>query len=306
LLSVNEQFATVGDGVELCYETFGDPGDPAMLLIMGLGTQMVAWYDEFCQELVSRGYFVIRFDNRDVGRSTRFDHVPPPSRREILTRRPKRLAYSLADMADDAAGLLDVLGIEKAHVVGASMGGMIGQLLAARQPDRVLSFASIMSATGSRWSGQPAMRVMPMFMLAPPDGKEAYMDRIERLFKLVGSPGFEMDTGRLRELAALSYDRGVSENGLARQLGAILACGSRAKDLRRIKAPTVVIHGTKDRLVKPSGGRATARAIPGARLVMIDGMGHDLPQELWPRLIDEITRNAQRAAPRAAAGAATS
>jgi len=303
---MNEQLATVNEGVELCYETFGDPADPAMLLIMGLGTQMVAWSDDFCEELVRRGYFVIRFDNRDVGRSTRFDHVPPPSRREILTRRPKRLAYSLADMADDAAGLLDALGIEKAHVVGASMGGMVGQMLAARHPDRVLSFASIMSATGSRWSGQPGMRVMPMFMLAPPDSKEAYMDRIERLFAVVGSPGFETNTEELRELAAVSYDRGVSSEGLARQLGAILACGSRVKDLKRIKAPTVVIHGTKDRLVKPSGGKATARAIPGAKLVKIEGMGHDLPRGAWPQLLEAITQNAERGArattPAAAAG----
>jgi pimeloyl-ACP methyl ester carboxylesterase len=183
------------------------------------------------------------------------------------------------------------------------MGGMVGQLLAARHPDRVLSFASIMSATGSRRSGQPAMRVMPTFMLAPPKDREAYINRIERLFKIVGSPGFERDEERLREMAGLSYDRGVSSAGLGRQLGAVLACGSRTKDLEKIRAPTVVIHGTKDMLVKPSGGKATAKAIPDAELVMIDGMGHDLPQGAWPQLIEAITRNADRAAPAARAGA---
>ena len=302
---MNEQFAHV-NGVDLCYETFGDRSDPAMLLIMGLGTQMIGWPDDFVAGLVERGYFVIRFDNRDCGRSTSFDDAPPPSTAELVLRRPKQVAYTLSDLADDAAALLDHLEIGKAHVVGASMGGMVGQLLAARHRERVLSFASIMSSTGSRWSGQPATRVLPTFMAAPPKGRDAYIERIEKLFKLVGSPGFERDEKALREVAGLSYDRGVNPAGLARQLGAIIASGSRVKDLRRIKAPTVVIHGTKDRLVKPSGGKATAKAIRGARLVTIEGMGHDLPRGAWPQLLDAITQNAQRAGTPAGASAAAS
>ena len=291
---MNEQFGKVGE-VELCYETFGEPGNPALLLIMGLGTQMIGWHEDFCRQLAERGFFVIRYDNRDSGRSTLFDEVPPPKPAELALRRPKRIAYRLADMADDGVGLLDQLGIERAHVVGASMGGMIAQLLAARHPDRVLSLVSIMSSTGSRWSGQPAVRTLPFLLGKPPIGKEAYVERIEKVFALVGSPGFERDEQALREVAELSYDRGASSAGLARQMAAIIDSGSRLADLRKIKAPTLVIHGTKDRLVKPSGGKATARAIPGARLLMIEGMGHDLPRGAWPRIIDAIESNAAQA-----------
>ena len=291
---MDEQFCKVGE-VELCYETFGEPGDPALLLIMGLGTQMIGWHEDFCRQLAGRGFFAIRYDNRDAGRSTRFDEVPPPTPTELALRRPKRLAYTLADMADDGVGLLDQLGIESAHVVGASMGGMIAQLVAARHPGRVLSLVSIMSSTGSRWSGQPAPRVLPFLLGKPPIGKEAYVERIERLFAVVGSPGFERDALAIRELAELSYERGASSAGLARQMAAIIESGSRMADLRKIKAPTVVIHGTKDLLIRPSGGKATARAIPGARLLMIEGMGHDLPRGAWPRIIDAIESNAARA-----------
>src|SRR6476661_5715812 len=186
----NEQFATVGD-VELCYETFGEPGRPAMLLVMGLGTQMIGWHEDFCRELVARGFFVIRYDNRDSGRSTHFESVRPPTPGQLLRRRIPNAAYTLDDMADDAAGLLDALDIEAAHVVGASMGGMIAQTLAARHPQRVLSLTSIMSNTGSRWSGQAALRLWPFFLRRPKAGKEAFVERIERAFDLVGSPGFE-------------------------------------------------------------------------------------------------------------------
>jgi pimeloyl-ACP methyl ester carboxylesterase len=291
---MDEQFCKVGD-VELCYETFGDQSDPALLLIMGLGTQMIGWQEDFCRRLAERGFFVIRYDNRDCGRSTRFDHVPPPKPIELALRRPKRLAYTLADMAADGAGLLDHLGIERAHAAGASMGGMIAQLLAARHPERVLSLVSIMSSTGSRWSGQPAAKTLPFLLGKPPMDKQAYVERIEKLFAVVGSPGFERDEQALRELAELSYDRGASSAGLARQMAAIIDSGSRVADLRRIKAPTLVIHGTKDLLVRPSGGRATARAIPGAKLLKVEGMGHDLPRGAWPRIVDAIEQNAARA-----------
>ena len=291
---MNEQFATVGD-LNLCYETFGDSGDPALLLIMGLATQMLGWNEDFCRQLADRGFFVIRFDNRDIGRSTRLDSVPPPKPVELLTRRLKRVPYTLNDMADDAAGLLDALGIDRAHVVGASMGGMIAQSLAARRPERVRSLVSIMSTTGNRFRGQPALRVYPSFLARPPRTKEESVERIIRLFKIVGSPGFERDEAELRAMTAASWDRGHSPAGPGRQIAAIIASGDRTPDVRRITAPTLVIHGTKDRLVRPSGGRATAKAIPGARLLMIDGMGHDLPPGAWPRILDAIAENAARA-----------
>ncbi len=293
---MSERFCTVGD-VELCYETFGDASDPALLLIMGLGTQMIGWHDELCHGLARRRFFVIRFDNRDVGRSTRLHEVPPPRLLELLRRRPRQLAYTLGDMADDAAGLLDCMGIESAHVVGASMGGMIAQTLAVGHPDRVLSLVSIMSSTGARLSGQPALRVYPFFLRRPRAGRDAYIDNAVRLFAVVGSRGLGADEEQLRELAGRSFDRGVDAAGTGRQLAAILAAGNRTDDLRRIAAPTLVIHGTADRLVSPSGGAATVRAIPGSHRLLIEGMGHDLPRGGWPRIIEGIIENASRAAP---------
>jgi pimeloyl-ACP methyl ester carboxylesterase len=296
-------FTKVGD-VELCYETFGDPGDPAILLIMGLGTQMIGWHEDFCRELVDRGFFVIRFDNRDSGRSTHFESVRPPTPGQLVRRRISNPAYRLTDMANDAAGLLDALDVEAAHVVGASMGGMIAQTLAARHPQRVLSLTSIMSNTGSRWSGQAALRLWPFFLRRTKGGKEAFVERIVKVFEAIGSPGFPIDREWLRGMAALSFERGADEASTARQLGAILASGNRTADLRRISAPTLVIHGQADLLVRPSGGRATARAIPGARLLPIEGMGHDLPRDAWPRIIDATAQNAARAERRDTARAA--
>jgi pimeloyl-ACP methyl ester carboxylesterase len=247
---------------------------------------------------------VVRYDNRDTGRSTRFDHVKPPTMGELIRRKPRRPAYVLDDMADDAVGLLDHVGVDAAHVVGASMGGMIAQCVAARHPERVLSLVSIMSSTGSRWSGQPAIRVLPAFLRRPPAGKEAFVERILKLFKVIGSPGFPRDEQELRELLELSFDRGADEAGTARQMGAILVSGNRIKDLWKISAPTLVIHGTKDKLVAKSGGRATARAISGAKLMLIEGMGHDLPRGAWPQIISGIVENAARADEREPARAA--
>lgn len=292
--AMNEQFARIGD-VEICFETFGDRADPAMLLVMGLGTQMLGWHADFCRELAERGFFVIRYDNRDSGRSTHYKSVPPPGPIELATRRIKNLAYSLEDLAGDGIGLLDHLEIEKAHVVGASMGGMIAQVMAIGHPDRVLSLTSIMSMTGSRRVGNPALRVYPFFLGRPPRDKEGYVERIEKLFGVIGSPGFERDMDELRKLAAESYDRDPSTSGTPRQLAAIVAAGNRTKDLRNVKVPTLVIHGTKDKMVARSGGKATARAVPGAKLMLIDGMGHDLPRGAWPRIIDAVAENAARA-----------
>lgn len=289
-----EQRCRLAD-VELCYETFGDAGQPAMLLIMGLGTQMIAWHEDFCLALAECGFHVIRFDNRDIGRSSRIRDVPPPAPWEIALRAPRRVAYTLADMADDAVGLLDHLGVEAAHVVGASMGGMIAQVLAARHPSRVLSLASIMSMTGSRLTGQPSARVYPFLLARAEAGREAYVERTVKLFRLIGSPGYPFDEEGVRRQAAISFERGASAAGTGRQLVAILAAGNRARDLRRITAPTVVIHGSADRMVGPSGGRATVRAIRGARLVTIRGMGHDLPRGAWSEIIGAIVENSARA-----------
>jgi len=272
---MSEQFADLG-AVSLCYETFGDPADPALLLVMGLGTQMVAWREDFCAQLVERGFFVIRFDNRDCGRST------------------WKRASRLGELADDAAGLLDHLGIERAHIVGASMGGMIAQHLGFTYPGKVLSLTSIMASTGHRLLGQPKLSVIPLFVSRPAEGKEAYVESGVALFRKIGSSKYFDEQG-VREIASLSWDRGVNFAGTGRQLGAIVADGNRTSRLRRISAPALVIHGTADRLVAPSGGRATAKAIPGAKLLMIDGMGHDLPRALWPRYIDAITENTARA-----------
>jgi pimeloyl-ACP methyl ester carboxylesterase len=290
---VTEQFCTVGD-VELCYESFGDPGDPALLLVMGLATQMVAWHEELCAELAERGFHVIRFDNGDIGRSGRVEG-PAPTLMQLVRRDKRAAVYTLDELAADAVGLLDGLGIERAHVVGASMGGMIAQTIAARHPERVLSLVSIMSNTGARWSGQPSPRLYPVLLRRPPRDREGYVRHTAWVLSQIGSKGFEGDEEDMRRLAELSYDRGLNPVAAARQLAAIIASGDRTPLLRTITAPTLVIHGTADRFVTPSGGRATARAIPGARLLMIPGMGHDLPRATWPRILDAIEENAARA-----------
>ena len=288
-----ESFCRAGD-VEICFETFGKPEDPALLLVMGLAMQMLGWHEDLCEELAGRGFFVIRYDNRDVGRSTRMTGRAPTLWQ--LIRRDKRAAsYQLTDMANDGIAILDHLGIAKAHVVGASMGGMIAQTLVAQNPDRVLSLTSIMSNTGALWSGQPKLGVMGMLLGKVPSDREAYIDRIAKMFTMIGSPGFPPDEQDLRERAGMAYDRGINPAGTARQLAAIIASGDRSPMLASIHVPTLVIHGDADRLVAPSGGKATARAIPGARLMTIEGMGHDIPRALWPRLVDAIVENAGRA-----------
>jgi len=303
---MTEQLIPVGD-LELCYETYGDPADPAVLLVMGLGTQMLAWRPEFCELIAAEGYHVIRYDNRDVGRSTHFPGKRPPGLAELLLRRVKDPAYTLDDMADDAAGLLDALGIAPAHIVGVSMGGMIAQTLAVRHPVKVRSLVSIMSTTGASHVGRPALKVLPFLTKAPSTERNDAMDRIVALFDLVGSPGFERDVAATRELAGASFDRDDDRTGAGRQLAAIVASGNRTKALAGITAPTLVVHGTDDRMVAVSGGKATAKAIPGARLELIKGMGHDLPAALWPRLVALVVDQARAAdagRPAAAAAAA--
>jgi pimeloyl-ACP methyl ester carboxylesterase len=290
---MSEQFCEVGDGITLCYETFGDPDDPAALLIMGLGTQMIAWQEDFCEELAERGLYVVRFDNRDIGRSTHLQG-PPPSLLQLL-RYSVSAPYTLADMAADAAGLLDELEIERAHVIGASMGGMIAQTLAARHPWRVRSLVSMMSSTGGRWVGRPALSSYPIFLRKAPTEREAFIEHASQLFTKVGSRGIPLDTEGVRRIAGRSFERELDRTGAGRQLAAIVASGDRTSELRRITAPTLVIHGSIDPLVSPSGGRATARAIPGAELMTIEGLGHDLPRVLWPRLVDALAGHAAAA-----------
>jgi pimeloyl-ACP methyl ester carboxylesterase len=289
-----EQFCDVGRGITLCYETFGEPEREPLLLVMGLATQMIAWHDDFCGELAERGFHVVRFDNRDVGRSTRMDFRPPTTR-ELFTRRFRAEQYSLSDMAEDTRGLLRELELEPAHVVGVSMGGMIAQVLAAEHPESIRSLASIMSSTGNRWKGQPAAPVYKFLLRSPPTAREEYIERAAQIFGVVGSTGFERDEQYIRERAGRAFDRGVDVRSGGRQLGAILKSGDRTRALRRIKAPTVVIHGSVDKMIRPSGGRATAKAIPGARLLVIEGMGHDLPRGAWPQIIDAIADNARGA-----------
>jgi pimeloyl-ACP methyl ester carboxylesterase len=289
-----EQFADVGRGVTLCYEAFGDPEDTPILLIMGLATQMIAWHEDFCTELAERGFYVVRFDNRDIGRSTHFD-FRPPNVKQMISRRVPREQYTLSDMAEDSARLMQELGISPAHVVGASMGGMIGQMLAAEHPEAVRSLTSIMSTTGSRWHGQPALSVYRYLLRPPPRDREGYIQRSAEVFGLVGSTGFDRDEQYIRERAGRSYDRGFDVRAGGRQLGAIIASGDRTGALGRIRTPTLVIHGTVDKMIRPSGGKGTARAIPGARLMLIEGMGHDLPRGAWPRIIDAIAEHARAA-----------
>jgi pimeloyl-ACP methyl ester carboxylesterase len=290
---MSEEFTDVGRGITLCHESFGDPADPPILLIMGLATQMIGWHEDFCEGLAERGFHVTRFDNRDIGRSTHMD-FPPPTPGQMLSRRLRREQYELGDMGEDAAGLLRALDLAPAHIVGASMGGMIGQTLSAHHPELVRSLVSIMSNTGNRWRGQPSPSVYKYLLRRPPTNREAYVERAAEIFGIVGSQGLHSEED-IRTLASRSFDRGYDARGGGRQLGAIIKSGDRTKTLRRIKVPTLVIHGTKDKLVRPSGGRATAKAIPGARLMTIEGMGHDLPRPLWPKLIDAIATHCRAA-----------
>ncbi len=288
-----ERFVELDD-VTLCYETFGDPADPPLLLVMGLGMQLIAWNDDFCAGLAAEGFQVVRFDNRDTGRSTSANG-PPPGLLQLATRRFGSQQYALEDMARDAAGLLRELDLAPAHVVGASLGGMVAQTLAARHPESVRTLTSIMSTTGSRFRGQPALGVYRHLLAQAPRERETFIEHVAKIFGVIGSPGFPTDPDEVRDRAARSFDRGLNRAGTGRQMAAVLKSGDRTRDLRRITAPTLVIHGSADRLVAPSGGRATAAAIPGAELMVIDGMGHDLPRALWPRIIAAVAERARRA-----------
>ena len=281
------------NGIKIEYETFGDPAHPAMLLIMGLGMQLTRWPVELVDALVARGYYVIRHDNRDIGLSTHFDQAGKPSLpRVVLTRlfgmRP-RLAYYLSDMADDAVGLLDALGIDRAHIVGASMGGMIAQHVAARYPARTRSLTSVMSTTGRRGLPRATPEAMAVLTKRPLKADLAtIVDFGVKAARAVGSPAYPAPEARLREKTTLDFHRSFHPVGALRQMAAIVADGDRRELLSKITAPTLVIHGLADPLVPVEGGKDTAASITGAALHLIPGMGHDLPLELVDEIVGKI------------------
>jgi pimeloyl-ACP methyl ester carboxylesterase len=282
------------NGINIAYETHGDPANPPLLLVMGLGAQLTLWPIELVEALVARGYYVIRHDNRDIGLSEKFtEHGVPNVRRVALMRLlglRARIPYRLADMAADAAALLDSLGIEKAHVVGASMGGMIAQLMAVNHPDKVLTLTSIMSTTGNRRLPQARPEALNALLDRPP--LEASLEQVIpigiRVARAIGSPAFPAPEERLRDRIARDYARSFHPTGAGRQLAAILDDGDRRARLKRVSIPALVIHGADDPLVPVEGGRDTAACIPGARLLEIKGMGHDLPLELVDQVADAI------------------
>jgi pimeloyl-ACP methyl ester carboxylesterase len=292
------------NGIELCYEIFGDAGSEPMLLIMGLGAQMIHWDDDFCWQLAARGFRVIRFDNRDIGKSSKMTGGKRLGAVELLKLRflkiPVAAPYKLSDMAEDVIGLMDVLGIKSAHLVGASMGGMIAQELAISFPQRVRSLTSIMSTTGNPKVPPPTREAAAILMAPPPATKEEYYARFAQTWKILRVGSFPLDESLDRGRAERTYARGLNPAGVGRQFRAILASGSRKQRLASVKAPTLVIHGTVDPLVRPEGGKDTAASIPGAKLLMIEGMGHALPIPMWPEIIDAIDKHAHGAAAQAA------
>ncbi|MFI9779431.1 alpha/beta fold hydrolase [Streptomyces sp. NPDC051956] len=283
----------VSPGMSLAYETFGDPSDPPVLLVMGFGAQMIAWHEDFCRALADRGRHVIRYDNRDCGLSTKFDEHPVDMVRFIAAVSSGDIAsaiamvpYALTDMAGDGLNLLTALGIERAHVIGTSMGGMIAQKMAIAEPARVLTLTSMMSSTGEPEYGQSAPEAEAALLSPKPADREGYVAAADR--ELVWASRRYGNAALLRELAARSYDRAYYPAGVGRQLGAMILDGSRAEALRTLRVPTLVIHGLDDTLITPSGGERTAELVPGAKLLLIPDMGHDRPRELWPEIIDAV------------------
>lgn len=292
-MEIRSGTAPSGD-LDIYYEDMGDPNDPAVLLIMGLGAQLVFWRTEFCEKLVNQGLRVIRFDNRDVGLSSKLPGaragaplLPRMARSFVGLASPA--AYTLEDMSDDAAALLDHLGIDSAHVVGASMGGMIAQVFAARHPARIKTLGVIFSSNNQAVLPPPGPAQL-LAVLQKPKGtsRDAIIDNAVRVTKIIGSPGFPAPDDKVRADAIEGYDRSYYPAGVGRQFAAILGSGSLRRYDRRIAAPTVVIHGKADKLMRPSGGRAIARAIRNARLVLFDGMGHELPEPLWDDIVGEL------------------
>lgn len=282
------------NGTIIAYDTFGNPSGRPLLLIIGVGLQMIHWDDDLCQDLAERGHYVIRFDNRDVGLSTKFKDAGVPDLLETIGKirqgAQARPPYTLEDMADDAVGLLDALGIRKAHICGMSMGGMIAQTIAIRHPSRTLSLISIYSRTGNPNAPQPNPDVYSLLTAPPPSEREAYIEYMLTFQKTISGRGFPVDEAWVRKISARSYDRCFYPQGKVRQLAAILTQGNREPALASVKVPTLVVHGTDDPLVPVEGGKRTAQAITGSQLMLIEGMGHDLPHGgAWPQIAETVT-----------------
>lgn len=289
------------NGINVEYESFGSTSSPAILLVMGLGMQLIVWPEPFCRELASKGYHVIRYDNRDTGLSTKFDEAGAPSIPWLVIKGlvglPIHLPYTLRDMADDAIGLLDALDVDAAHLVGASMGGMIAQNVSASYSQRVRSLTSIMSTSGKRSLPGADLQVSRHIVLAQPTNgdRDAVIAHSMRLIELIGSPEYPVDEERRRELASMSFDRCYYPAGINRHIAAIIGDGDRRERLGMISSPTLVIHGREDPLIPLAGGIDTAKQIAGARLEVIEGMGHNLPEGLWPVLAEMIAGHAGQA-----------
>ncbi len=292
----DEMFAPVGSDLEICYQTFGDPAAEPLLLVMGLGGPMTWWDADLCRLLAAQGFFVVRYDNRDVGRSSRVQgRVGRATVLRAFLGRRVRTPYRLSDLARDAIGLLDHLGLESAHVAGVSMGGMIAQTMALAEPDRVRSLTSIMSSTGRRTAGWQSPTLLPTLLAPRGPDREDYVRSALLVWRLIGSPGYPQTDEELARRAGDTFDRGVSRSGVMRQMLAVLTQRDRSVALRSLDVPTVVVHGLDDKMVHVSGGRATAAAVPGAELLLIDGMGHDLPAALFETFASAIGRAAERA-----------
>lgn len=284
------------NGVELCYDIFGDANAEPMVLIMGLGAQMIFWRDQFCKDLAARGFRIIRFDNRDIGLSTKMSGGKPLTAMDFLKLRIFKIApqssYKLWDMANDVMGLLDVLGIKKAHIVGLSMGGAIAQEIAMNHPDRVLSLTSIMATSGNPKLPNPTKEALAMLVAPAPKTKDEYIERFASNWKILRGASFPQDEAKDRDIAEETYARGLNPAGVGRQLRAIMASGDRTSRLRDVKARTLVIHGVIDPLVPVAHGKQVAATIPGAKLLLIEGMGHALPMPMWPIIINAIADHA--------------
>jgi pimeloyl-ACP methyl ester carboxylesterase len=290
--------AVLSTGIELEFDTFGSLDDPALLLVMGFTAQMTAWDDAFCRQLADRGRFVIRFDNRDCGLSTKLDGRMVDAMAVMAAVAAKaevpEVPYTLSDMADDAIGLLDHLGVRQAHVVGASMGGMIVQTMAIEHPERLLSVTSIMSTIGDLEYGQASPEALAVILAPPPEGREEAIARSADYGVWASKRYFDLE--RTRELAAAAYDRSSYPEGAARQIAAIYASGDRSELLPNVTVPMLVVHGLDDTLIDPSGGRRTAELVPGSHLLEVADMGHDMPQQLWPLLVGALLAHGEVAA----------
>ncbi|HEX3344828.1 MAG TPA: alpha/beta hydrolase [Polyangiaceae bacterium] len=287
--------AVVSTGIELEYEVFGQAEAPTLVLVMGFAMQLTAWDPRFCESLAARGFRVVRFDNRDIGKSTKLGYAGFPDFMRAMTGDRSAAPYAVEDMADDLDALVVALGVPAAHLVGLSMGGFIVQETAIRHPGRVLSLASIMSSTGDRRVGQARPEALAVLFAPPPPDRAGAVDHAVSTWRVIASPGFPFDEAKVRQRSGEAWDRDHDPAGIARQAAAIVTQRDRTADLGRLRVPAVVIHGADDPLIGVSGGEATARAIPGARLVVVPGMGHDLPVPVWPTVVDAVVDNARRA-----------